>query len=258
MRRWYYRKVLLMLCVFAPVQVALAAADTLHVYYFEYPPYYYHLPSGQPTGLIVELSQRIFARAGIDARLEFIPAKRILHEIQSGRPVASLGWFKTPERETFARFSQPVYINKPVELLFLREHAARFQSYDTLEALMDSRQFVAGRVGGFSDGPYIDALMARFPDRVVEVPGDSVRLIAMLQADRFDFVLAPPEEVGPLFDAAGVSSSAFMLQPMSDIPAGNIRHIMYSLTVDQDLIRRIDDAIVAEIGNPPPTGNIHE
>ena len=42
-----------------------------------------------------------------------------------------------------------------------------------------------------------------------------------------------------------------MLRAMNDIPQGNLRHIMYSKAVDQDLIRRIDQAILTEIGMLP-------
>lgn len=231
--------------VFGPV---LGAAESLKVLYFEYPPYYHQLPDGQPAGLIVDLAKRIFARAGVGTQFEYIPPKRIVHSIQTGQPVASLGWFKTPEREAFAQFSLPVYINKPVELMFLRKNEERFRLYETLEALVGSQQFLVGRVSGFSDGPYIDGLMARFPGQVVDVPRDSVRLMAMLRAGRIDYALFPPEEVGALLTATGVSSSELMLKAMRDIPAGNTRFIMYSKTVSQDLVRRIDDAIVAEIG----------
>ncbi len=225
-----------------------AMAETLDVLYFEYPPYYHQLPNGQPSGLIVDLARRVFTEAGVEVRFEFIPAKRILHDIQRGRPVASLGWFRTPEREEFAQFSLPVYVNRPVGVLFLREMEERFRPYDTLEALMDSRKFFIGRVGGLSDGEYLDSLLARYPDRVVEVTADSVRLLKMLQAGRFDFVLIPPEEMDDLLREAGMAASDFMLLSMRDIPNGNTRYIMYSKTVDPDLIRRIDDAITAEIG----------
>lgn len=235
----------LMTLLLAPVAVM---AESLDVLYFEYPPYYHQLPDGQPSGLIVDLARRVFDRAGIEARFEFIPAKRILYDIQKGRPVASLGWFKTSEREEFARFSLPIYVNRPVGVLVPRERGGRFQSYDTLEALMASREFFLGRVGGFSDGAYLDSLLARYPDRVVEVPADSVRLLKMLQADRFDFVLIPPEEMEDLLREARMSSADFSLRAMRDIPGGNTRYIMYSKAVDQNLIRRVDDAIAAEIG----------
>jgi polar amino acid transport system substrate-binding protein len=39
-----------------------------------------------------------------------------------------------------------------------------------------------------------------------------------------------------------------MLKAMSDIPQGNLRYIIYSKTVPEDLIRRIDQSIRTKIG----------
>lgn len=231
---------------------SVALAEPLVVQYFEYPPYYHQLPDGQPAGLIVDLARRAFARAGIEVRFSFVPAKRILHDMHTGQPVASLGWFRTPERETFAQFSLPIYINRPAGVLFSRGRETEFRPFETLQTLMDSRRFFIGRVGGLSNGEFLDALLAKHSDRIMEVTADSVRLLKMLKAGRFDFVLIPPEEMDDLLREAGMASSDFMLQSMRDIPDGNTRYIMYSKTVDAGLIRRIDEAIAAEIGRLRP------
>ncbi len=232
---------------------SLAFAEPLNVLYFEYPPYYHAHPDGQPTGLIVELARKVFATAGVEAQFDFVPAKRILHDIESDQPVASLGWFKTPEREAFARFSLPIYINRPVGVFFLRENEEKFRPYETLEALMESGVFLIGRVQALSDGEQLDALLDRYPDKIVQVAADSVRLVKMLETGRFDFILIPPEEMDVLLQEAQVAPEDFMLRSMRDIPQGNARHIMYSMSVDETVIRKIDAAIITEIGSPATT-----
>jgi polar amino acid transport system substrate-binding protein len=227
---------------------SISLAQPLDVLYFEYPPYYHPLPDGRAAGLIVDLARKVFDKAGVEAEFRFVPVKRILHDIQIGEPVASLGWFKTPEREEFARFSLPIYVNRPVGVFFLREKEELFRPYETLEALMASGKFSIGRVAGLSDGPQIDAMLAKHPDRIVNVTADSVRLVKMLESGRFDFFLLAPEEIDVLLQAAQVSPEGFALKAMSDIPHGNSRHIIYSKTVDNALINRVDDAILTEIG----------
>lgn len=231
---------------------SVSLAQPLGVLYFEYPPYYQTLPDGRATGLIVDLARKVFDKAGVDAEFRFVPVKRILHDIQTGEPVASLGWFKTPEREEFARFSLPIYVNRPVGVFFLREKEELFRPYETLEALMASGKCSIGRVSGLSDGPQIDAMLAKYPDRIVNVTADSVRLVKMLESGRFDFFLLPPEEIDALLQAAQISPEGFALKAMSDIPWGNSRHIIYSKTVDDALISRVDDAILTEIGDITP------
>jgi len=231
---------------------SISLAQPLDVLYFEYPPYYHSLPDGRAAGLIVDLAGKVFDKAGVEAEFRFVPAKRILNDIQTGQPVASLGWFKTPEREEFARFSRPIYVNRPVGVFFLRDKEELFRPYETLDALMASGKFTIGRVSGFSDGPQIDAMLAKYPDRIVNVTADSVRLVKMLESGRFDFFLLPPEEIDALLQASQVSPEGFALKAMSDIPWGNSRHIIYSKTVDDALILKIDDAILTEIGDLAP------
>ncbi|SFJ46762.1 amino acid ABC transporter substrate-binding protein, PAAT family [Desulfomicrobium apsheronum] len=228
-----------------------AIAESLDIYYFEYPPYYHQLANGQASGIIVDLARQVFAAAGVEPKFSFVPAKRILHEIQSGRPAASLGWFKTAEREQFAHFSLPIYVNRPVGVFFLRENEQRFRPYDTLEGLLQNGSFFFGRVQGFSEGALLDEMISKYQDKTVQVAADTIRLLKMLESRRFDFMLIPPEEVDVLLQAAQTSKDKFKLRAMNDIPQGNLRYIIYSKAVDPDLIRRIDQAIVTEIGMLP-------
>lgn len=43
---------------------SISLAQPLDVLYFEYPPYYHALPDGRATGLIVDLANRVFDKAG--------------------------------------------------------------------------------------------------------------------------------------------------------------------------------------------------
>ena len=237
------------LVLFARPQVG--GAESLDIHYFEYPPYYHQLGTGQASGIIVDLARKIFAAAGVEPKFCFMPAKRILYEIESNRPAASLGWFKTPEREEFALFSLPIYVNRPVGVFFLRENEEKFRPYNTLEGLLQSGMFFFGRVQGLSEGPQLDGMLAKYEDKTVQVAADSIRLLKMLESKRFDFMLMPPEEVDVLLEAAQTPKDRFMLRAMSDIPQGTLRYIMYSKTVPADLIRKIDQAILTEVGMLP-------
>ncbi len=245
------RTLLFLICLALSIRAQTGSAESLDVHYFEYPPYYHQLEDGQASGIIVDLARQVFAAAGVEPKFSFVPAKRILHEMQGDRPTASLGWFKTPERERFARFSLPIYVNRPVGVFFLRENEQRFRPYDTLEGLLQSGSFFFGRVQGFSEGALLDRMISKYQDKTVQVAADSIRLLKMVESRRCDFMLIPPEEVDVLMDAAQVPKEKFMLKAMSDIPRGNLRHIIYSKTVPTDLIRRIDQAILTEIGMLP-------
>ena len=233
--------------------IASGQSAQLQVLYIDYPPYYLNTPDGVPDGIIVAIARRVFARAGVDASFTCVPSKRVILAMQEGEPVASLGWFKTVEREKFAQFSRPVYVNKPLEVFMLRDTVAKFAPFASLEDLMASKQFTIGRIDGHSEGVYIDSLLRDYPEQTVWVAEEKIRLIRMLKNRRFDFTLLPPEEMAVLVEGSGLAMTDFASQAMDDIPFGIARHIMYSRTVDASLIERIDAAIAEEIGELPLT-----
>ena len=225
----------------------------LNVLYIEYPPYYSTTSAGDVDGIIVDIVRKVFERAGVQGNYTSLPSKRVLMAMQKGTPVASLGWFKTVEREKFAKFSLPVYLNKPVAVLMLHEDAHRFSKYTSFNNLMGSGLFKIGRIDGHSDGEYIDGLLLDHKEQIVRLASDEVRLVKMLKSKRFDFILIPPEEMEDLIKSAGFVLSDFSLQPMNDIPIGNARYIMYAKTIDDELVKQIDKAIVDEVGDLTPS-----
>lgn len=225
-----------------------ASSSELEVLLIEYPPYYTMKPDGIIGGIIVDSARKIFARSGIEYKFSFAPPKRILVEIKNGVSQASLGWFKTSEREEFANFSLPVYRNKPEGVFVLREEAERFALYRNFKELMVSSHFTIGRIDGYSQGEFLDTILADYKNRTVWVTADQVQLIKMLKARRFDFILLPPEEVETLVTSAGHSLQDFALLKMDDIPAGVLRYIMYPKSTSRTIIEKIDKAIIAEIG----------
>lgn len=222
-------------------------AEQVEVFYIEYPPYCETEKDGTPSGIFIDMARRILDRVGVGYRFSSVPPKRIVLEMQKGTPIVSIGWLRTAEREKIARFSIPVYVNRPVAVFALREKIEELAQYASFEEMMAGSRLTVGRIDGHSEGEYLDAILHQHKDRNVWVPGDEVQLIKMLVARRFDFTLLPPEEMEVLVRKAGGNTEDFILQPMKDIPTGNARYIMYSKTIDDSLIKQIDKVIAEEI-----------
>ncbi len=182
-------------------------------------------------------------KAGVKAEFACYPSKRILDAIQYGEDVASIGWFKTKERESYAKFSLPIYTNKAVGVFALTEVGKKLSVFSSLKAIMQSRQFTLGLIAGHSEGSYIDGLIRLFPEHVSVVNGCQVQLLKMLKERRFDYILLPPEEVETLTEEARINRE-FVLLEMDDIPEGNKRYIIYSKSIPQALIDKVDNAIL--------------
>jgi polar amino acid transport system substrate-binding protein len=195
-----------------------------------------------PRGLLIAKVKSIMEKAGIKAEFACYPSKRILDAIWHGEKVASIGWFKTKERESYAKFSLPIYTNKAVGVFALTEVGEKLSVFSSLRSIMQSRQFKLGLIEGHSEGRYIDELVGLYPEQVSVVNGCQVQLLKMLTERRFDFILLPPEEVDMLTKEARVSRK-FVLLEMDDIPEGNKRYIIYSKSIPQAVIDKVDNAI---------------
>ena len=241
-------------CTFGYLLFSVTAHSAqLNVAYIEYPPYYSTTSGGDLDGIIIDIVRKVFKRSGVHCTYVSLPSKRIISDIEKGAPVASLGWFKTAEREMFAKFSLPIYINKPAGVVMLRDEANRFSAYNSFKDLMNSGLFKIGRIAGHSEGEYIDGILFDKKGQTVWVAATEVHLVKMLKTKRFDFILLPPEEIEVLAKSAGYSMNDFALQPMNDIRSGNARYIMYAKSIDDGLIKQIDNAIIEEVGDLIPS-----
>ena len=242
---------IVMACLAAAVLTALAplsapAADKteeLRVLYLERPPYYW-TENGRPTGFLMNLTRRILDEAGVEATYVTVPAARIIAEIHANRqPLCSLGWFRTSQRETFASFSLPIYRDNPLVLLTARDKAGLFKKHTTLRDVFEDTNLIMAQVASFSYGEALDRMLRDIRVRNLTVSTSQAILPKLILHGRATYMLAAPEEVQTLLRSAGVDPERFVSLKMDDIPAGNLRHFMFSKSVPENVIRRINQAI---------------
>lgn len=217
----------------------------LEVLYLEFPPYYYTNKRGAPDGFLLNKTRAILRDAGVEGQFKSVPAKRIMQEIRHGGGVVSIGWFKTSQREQFARFSLPIYSNLPLQILFLKKNRQLFEDMGTLDALMRSQELLLGCLDGYSYGAAVDERLKQGKPRIQEVVGGFPQLVRMLAAERFSYILIAPEEANALIEGNGLSPTSFQTQKLNDIPEGNQRYLMFSMDVPVDVIESINKVIGA-------------
>lgn len=226
-----------------PTTVAADNATDLHVVYLERPPYYW-TENGQPRGFLLALTRQILDRAGIQASFSQHPPNRIMEEIRSDQePTCSIGWFKTPEREAFARFSLPIYRDRPLVLLTTADKAHLFSRHKTLRSVFADNALVMAQVASFSYGDAVDRMQKEVLVRSLTVSSSQKVLPKLILQGRASYMLAAPEEVPTLLRLAEVDADRFAVLTMEDIPAGNLRHLICSESVPASARERIDAAI---------------
>ncbi|WP_199155855.1 hypothetical protein, partial [Chromobacterium sp. ASV23] len=105
----------------------------------------------------------------IDISIEWVlvPANRVLENIKrNNEEICTPGWYKTPEREEYARFSLPIYKDKP--LVGLARSDFNFKPGISAKELLSSPGIKLLVKQNFSQGAYMDALIAKMPrDQVI-------------------------------------------------------------------------------------------
>ena len=219
------------------------ADETMKVAYLERPPYYW-TQDEQPKGFLLELTQRVFRLAGIDAVYMPVPPNRIIAELrENASPVCSIGWFKNPERESFARFSLPIYRDRPLVILTTKDQAERIRQYDRLEDVFRDTSLVLATMASFSFGEEIDRLQRLILPRVLTISTTQSVLPRLISQGRATYMLVAPEEVPNLLGSANVDPELFVELTMRDIPPGNLRHLIFNAGVPKDIVDRVNTAI---------------
>ncbi|GAB6112074.1 substrate-binding periplasmic protein [Desulfomicrobium salsuginis] len=222
---------------------AAANATDLHVVYLERPPYYW-TENGQPRGFLLGLTRQILDRAGIPASFSQHPPNRIMEELRTDSgPTCSIGWFKTPERETFATFSLPIYRDQPLVLLTTTDKAHLFSRHTTLRDVLADRSLIMAQVASFSYGEAVDRMQKEILVRSLTVSSSQKVLPKLILQGRAAYMLVAPEEVPTLLRLAEVDAGRFTTLTMQDIPAGNLRYLIFTKSVPDSTLQRINAAI---------------
>ena len=233
----------LLLCVVFPAQ----ATEPITIRYSERQPFQYTGAVGQPAGLLIEPTAAVFAKAGIPVTWKSEPFNRSMMRIQanSGKD-CSVGWFKTAERERYARFTLPIYQDGP-QMGFARADFSLDTKLTAKALLADERTRLLLKQS-FVYGQYLDQLISEMPatklHRVsVEIP----TMLMMLHVDRANLTFISEEEAEFYAAEPEFPINDFQLISLPDIPVGELRYLICSKRVPNSVIQRLNKAIRTEL-----------
>lgn len=227
-------------------QVEDQTSSPLELLVFERPPYYQVDPIDGIVGLVVEPVERALEAAGIAFRWQVSPSSEHLDIVRrNDRPVCATGWFRTPERETFARFTKAVYQDRPMAIL-IRSDNERALRHDAIADLINDRGLTFGRKLGFSYGTALDAMLSEARPPAFTTAQNMKGMIRLLVSKRFDYLFAAAEEAETLVETLGGRSGSVKIRFPKGTPPANTRHLMCSLSVPEAVIRKVDAALVRD------------
>lgn len=220
-----------------------ADGEPFPIYYLERVPYYSTHDDGTAQGLIADRVRLVFEKANIPVRWISLPAKRHILYLQNNRgEFGTIGWYKTKERQKFAKYSEPIYQNA-TRIALARKDNNKMVSGLSLGEVLANPHLTLLLKSGYSYGTYIDTAIAKFSPNMKEVTSDSLGMIKLIHGRRYDYFFTSEEEAEVLIPTAGFTREEFQFIRFSDSPPGLERYILYSMKVDDALIHAVDEAI---------------
>lgn len=232
--------------VIATVVAALpAGADdpAITILFHVRPPYAEFDSDHQVTGLLAAPVKAALAGAGIAAEWFEMPPARQTEEIKrSSANLCGLGWFKRPERESFAYFSAPIYHDRPTVVVARRSDDRFADGMSLQDSFRDgSRQVIVKT--GYSYGAIIDRWLAALHPPTEVSAGDNEELLGMVALQRADYAIMAPEEAEDLLRSKSELSESLHAVQLSDAPDGELRYLMCSKSTPAEIIARINQAL---------------
>lgn len=194
-------------------------------------------------GLVADPIALAFRTAGIPFVWQETPARRQLDIIERNDDQScAAGWFKTPEREAYARYTLPVYQDKPF-VAMTRADNEYLAETETLDRVLRERRLQLLVKEGYSYGRFIDERVKALAPRILTTTSETQNILKMIENYRADYSFMTEEEAQDLLGSPEVNAATFRIVRFSDMPAGGKRYIICSTKVDREIIARLDAAI---------------
>lgn len=221
---------------------AASAAAALKLQIVQRPPYLMVAANGDVSGIAVQPTVAAFKKAGIAVEWQAVPALRQLQRLKDNREkVCSVGWYKTREREQFAKFTHAVSQDSP--WAGLANIAFKPPPNLTVKAMLADSQITVLLKNGYVYGDYLDIQIAGMKAQHMETTGDMLQVFKMIARGRAQITFAPVDEIRYYLDAGAISRADTKVIEFPEMPAGYKRYLMCSKQVDDQTIAQFNAAL---------------
>ncbi|MCK5100668.1 MAG: transporter substrate-binding domain-containing protein [Desulfobacteraceae bacterium] len=226
--------------------VCFAECPVISIHYHERAPYQETTDTGVEglTGTPVTL---VFQKAGIHFEWVKTPSKRQLKIIKDNYGCdCSVGWFKNPDREKFARYTYYIYQDKP-QIALARADNRRLKSGVSVASVLSNRELTLEVKDGYSYGSFLDAKIAQYKPAIDRTTSENVYMLKKIHEKRADYFFIAPEEADSLIESSGLVKEDFKYIIFSDMPEGEKRYIICSQKVKDEVIEKLNKTIAEHV-----------
>jgi uncharacterized protein (TIGR02285 family) len=208
----------------------------------ELPPYMVVNSNGDISGLVVDRVAAAFKKAGISTDWQVVPAARQLQLLKQNKErLCSVGWYKTPEREKFAKFSRAILRDSAYVGIANKKYNP--PNGVTIDAVLADSQTAVLIKSGFVYGDFLDAKFAAMQAKREISFGDMPQIFKMIAAGRAQITFAPLDEIQYYVNIGLIDKGAINILSFSEMPQGYNRYLMCSQNVEDDVLNKFDMAL---------------
>ncbi|WP_162044137.1 ABC transporter substrate-binding protein [Undibacterium sp. YM2] len=237
-------KTLFQFCTLAMLAVATTsqADDKIVLNYNVRPPYIVEEPDGSASGLTASPAANAFKSAGVAFTWAKAPPNRQLAMVQENtQKTCAIGWYKTEEREGFAKFSKALYRDKPAVMIV--NSSFKIKDNAKLEEVLTMPGIKVLIKEKFSYGHYIDAALGKIKPQTVVSNGTNTQMLQLVASKSADLMFAAPEEANYLIEQSNMAKDKFSQFKASDMPDGGERYLICSKNVPDEVMAKLNKAI---------------
>jgi len=225
------------------ISVCKAQELPISVHYNERVPYLITTPEGVKglTGTPVALA---FKNANIQYTWKKTPPKRQLKILKDNSGLDCIaGWFKNSEREKFAKYTHFIYQDKK-QIALTKSDNKKLYNHMSTDAALSSQGISLLLKDGYSYGAFLDKKIIQYRPTIYKSTIGNIAMLKMLQHNRVDYFFISYEEADSLIESSGIPKSNFKYISFSDMPKGEKRYLLCSKKVGDDIIERLNSAIL--------------
>lgn len=193
--------------------------------------------------IVGQYAEQVFQKAGIATTRWWIRwEEQIAFFKRNRRPSCGYYYIKTPERESFLKFTRPIGHSRGYALIALKDHK------EFTEAKTISELLAAGYKGIYPLGSaYQEPLSSLIPDNLTGVSYSSERMTRMIFDQQYDFVIMARSFTDHIDGWAEFSSKLALYSHFEEVKNGPAFHIACSKIVSDEVIDSLNQ-IISEIG----------
>ena len=193
------------------------------------------------SGFLVPYMNRVATAANIEIHWRNVPWENQLPALKRNQPnVCAIGLFKTPERETYSKFTHPIGTDKGFVLVSAKGNTA-LTTHQYFKSVLADRTLKPILQEDTVYNPYVNKLLSgkNFP----RTQGSVSRMLRMLAQNSADYIILTPVMAKALLAKSGLSSQITIYNHFKDLKETSAYYMACSLSTDTQLWGRLNKAI---------------